>query len=125
MTPRQKNCMVNLQGRISKPRCPAPPRIIAHNNDPIQDRTPDTYSIHHMDHPQTIPLISLFLAEFAFGLLYAALIHWISVNNYLAGSTAWSVVIGDAATLFIEWLFFHDNWSPWITFWCFASSGLP
>jgi hypothetical protein len=78
-----------------------------------------------MTNSHASPLLSLFLAEFTFGLLYAVLIHWISVNNYLSGSTAWSVVIGDAATLFIQWLFIRDNWDPWVTFWCFACSGFP
>ncbi len=73
----------------------------------------------------TSPLLSLYLAEFVFGLLYAALVHWISVKHYLRGSTAWSVVIGDAATLFIQWLFIRDVWNPFITFGCFAFSGFP
>jgi hypothetical protein len=78
-----------------------------------------------MDHSHASPLLSLFLAEFTFGLLYAWLIHWISVKKYLQGSTAWSVVIGDAATLLIQWLFIRDGWNPFVTFACFAFSGTP
>ncbi len=78
-----------------------------------------------MDNAHTSPVLPLLLSEFTFGLLYAALVHWISVNGYLNGSTAYSVVIGDAGTLFIEWIFFHNNWDPWVTFWCFTCSGFP
>src|SRR5262245_46974571 len=69
------------------------------------------------------PLLPLFLAESIFGLVYAGVIHWISVKNYLIGSTAYWVVIGDAITLFILWLFFREAWSPWVTFLCFGCTG--
>jgi hypothetical protein len=78
-----------------------------------------------MEHPHTSLLLPLFLAQSVFGLLYALLIHWISVNDFLKGSTAWSVVIGDAATLLIQWLFIRDNWHPLVTFGSFAFTGLP
>lgn len=70
-------------------------------------------------------IFPLLLAEFVFGLLYALLIHWISTKNYLQGSTAWWVVVGDAFTLFIQWLFFRESWNPWVTFLCFACTGAP
>lgn len=71
------------------------------------------------------PLLPLFLAELVFGLLYAWLIHWLGMNGYMKGQTAWSVVVGDAATLFIQWLFFRVTWNPFVTLGCFACSGLP
>jgi hypothetical protein len=71
------------------------------------------------------PLLPLYLSELVFGLLYALLIHWITVNGYLKGSTAWSVVIGDAATLLIQWLFLGEAWAPLATFGSFACSGMP
>ena len=73
----------------------------------------------------TSPLLSLYLAQFLFGVLYASLIHWLSMKHYLPGSTAWSVVIGDAATLFIQWLFVRDGWNFGMTFGSFACSGFP
>lgn len=78
-----------------------------------------------MEHSGTSPLISLYIAQALFGVLYSILIHWLSVNDYLQGSTAYSVVVGDAATLAIQWLFFPENWSPWVTFCCFVFSGTP
>lgn len=78
-----------------------------------------------MQHSAISPLIPLFLAELVFGLLYAWLIHWLGMNGYMKGQTAWSVVVGDAMTLFIEWLFYRMTWSPFVTLGCFAFSGLP
>lgn len=78
-----------------------------------------------MENPHASPLVSLYLAELVFGLLYAWLIHWLAVNHYLEGSTAWSVVIGNAATLFIEWIFIPTGWNHLVTFGSFAFSGLP
>lgn len=71
------------------------------------------------------PLIPLFLAELVFGLLYAVLIHWLGLKGWLKGQTAWSVVVGDAMTMFIQWLFIREQWSPFVTFGCFAMSGAP
>ena len=78
-----------------------------------------------MEYPQASPLLSLYLAQLVFGILYAMLIHWLSMNDYLKGSTAYSVVVGDAATLFIQWLFLPEAWHPFVTFGSFAFSGLP
>jgi len=71
------------------------------------------------------PLVPLFITQALFGVLYALLIHWLSVNEYLPGSTAYSVVVGDAATLFIQWIFLRDEWTSLITFASFACSGFP
>lgn len=71
------------------------------------------------------PTLPLYLAELVFGLLYAWLIHWIAVNGWLKGNTAWSVVVGDGGTLFICWLFIPNEWPPIIVFICFAFSGAP
>lgn len=71
------------------------------------------------------PLTALYIAESLFGVCYAGLIHWIAVNGYLSGSTAYQVVIGDAVTLLIEWAFIPAAWSPVVTFTCFIFSGLP
>ena len=71
------------------------------------------------------PVLALYLAEFLFGVLYAMLIHWLSVNDYLKGSTAYSVVVGDAMTLFLQWVFFQESWSPLVTFGSFVCSGTP
>lgn len=78
-----------------------------------------------MAYSLTSPLLSLFSAELVFGMLYALLVHWISVKHYLRGSTAWSVVVGVAATLLIQLAFVRSCWSPLVTFSCFAFSGLP
>ena len=78
-----------------------------------------------MHDPRVSPLLSLYLSQLVFGLLYAILIHWISTKGYLKGSTAWSVVIGDGATLMIQWLFIREGWSPLVTFGSFAFSGSP
>jgi hypothetical protein len=67
----------------------------------------------------------LFLVEFIFGLLYAAVIHWLGVKGWMKGQTAWSVVVGDGATMFIQWLFIRAEWNPFVTFGCFAMSGAP
>ena len=83
------------------------------------------YEHSTMENSHANPLLPLFLAQSLFGLLYSILIHWISVKNYLRGSTAYSVVLGDAVTLFIQWLFIRDGWSPLVTFGSFAFSGLP
>jgi hypothetical protein len=69
-------------------------------------------------------LLPLCLAELVFGLLYALLIHWIALHGWLKGNTAWSVVIGNSATLLIQWLFIPSS-GPWLTFMCFAFSGAP
>lgn len=78
-----------------------------------------------METSQAFPILSLYLAETIFGLLYATLIHWMGVKGYLKGQTAWSVVIGDGATLFIQWLFFRESWNPFVTLGSFACSGIP
>lgn len=78
-----------------------------------------------MEHPHVNPLLPLYLAQSVFGILYAMLIHWLSVNEYLKGSTAYSVVVGDAATLFIQWLFLREAWHPFVTFGSFVFTGLP
>ena len=74
---------------------------------------------------QTIPLLTLFISQFLFGCLYAGLVHWVSVRNFWPGSTAVSVIIGDGATLLIQWLFIRTDWDPLVTFFSFACSGLP
>lgn len=71
------------------------------------------------------PLVPLYIAQLLFGVLYAWFIHWVSVNKYWPGGTAWSVVIGNTATLLIQWLFLGDTWSPLETFGSFAFSGTP
>lgn len=71
------------------------------------------------------PLIPLYLAELVFGLLYAVLIHWLGLKGWLKGQTAWSVVVGDAVTMFIQWMFIREQWNPFVTFGCFAMSGAP
>lgn len=53
------------------------------------------------------------------------LIHWISVKEYLQGSTAYQVVFGDAMVMFILWLFFRDGWNPLVVFACFVFAGAP
>lgn len=78
-----------------------------------------------MDYSPTSPLLSLLLAELLFGLLYAAVVHWLSTQHYFPGGTAGSVIVGDAATLFIQWLFVRASWDPSVTFACFACSGAP
>ena len=78
-----------------------------------------------MEHPHVSPLLPLYLAQLIFGILYSMLIHWLSMNDYLKGSTAYSVVVGDAATLFIQWLFLPEAWHPFVTFGSFVFSGLP
>lgn len=78
-----------------------------------------------MTTPAVSPLIPLYLAELIFGILYAMLIHWVSIHGWLKGNTAWSVVVGDGATLFVEWLFVRECWEPGVTFACFACSGFP
>jgi len=78
-----------------------------------------------MSNPHVFPLLTLFLSQFLFGLLYAGLVHWVSMKNFWPGSTAVSVIIGDGMTLFIQWLFFKDNWNPFVTFGSFACSGFP
>lgn len=58
-----------------------------------------------------------------FGILYAALIRWVSQKD-LVGQTAWSVVFGVAATLLIMVpVFGIDRVS--LIFCFFAASGLP
>lgn len=78
-----------------------------------------------MTHTPISPLVPLFIAQFLFGALYATLIHWLSVRNYLQGSTAYSVIVGNAVTLFIQWLFVRDGNSALLTFASFACTGLP
>lgn len=78
-----------------------------------------------MEHSAISPLIPLYIAQLLFGTLYAILVHWLAVNDYLQGSTAYSVVVGDAVTLFIQWVFFPEAWSPLVTFGCFVFSGVP
>ncbi len=78
-----------------------------------------------MQFTEVSPLLSLYIAQFLFGCLYAWLIHWLSVNEYLEGSTAYSVVVGDAATMFIQWLFLPVTWHPMVTFGSFVCSGTP
>ncbi len=73
----------------------------------------------------TSPLLPLFLAELVFGLLYAAIIQWLSMKHYFPGGTAGSVIVGNALTLFIQWLFIRPSWDPFVTFGCFACSGAP
>ena len=68
------------------------------------------------------PLLSLYLAQTVWGLLYAILIHWMAVNRYGNGGTAASVVVGVAVTLLIQWAFMPDSQIP-ITFGSFACSG--
>ena len=82
-------------------------------------------SIARMNISPVSPLIPLYIAQLLFGFLYAALIHWLSVNHYLPGSTAWSVVIGVSGTLFVQWVFIRECWSPLVTFGSFAGTGLP
>lgn len=71
------------------------------------------------------PLLPLYITQLLFGVLYAMLIHWLSINEYLQGSTAYSVVVGDAVTLFIQWVFFPHTWLPLVTFFSFVFSGVP
>lgn len=78
-----------------------------------------------MNGPHVSPLLPLFFAEIIFGLLYAVLIHWMGMKGYLKGQTAWSVVVGDGVTLFVEWLFFRESWNPFVTLGCFACTGVP
>lgn len=78
-----------------------------------------------MDHSPITPLIPLYIAQTLFGVTYALLIHWLAVNSYLKGQTAYSVVVGDAMILFIQWLFFPHSWEPLVTFGSFVFSGLP
>ena len=78
-----------------------------------------------MSNSQEFPLLSLYLAETIFGLLYATLIHWGGMQGWLKGQTAWSVVVGDGVTLFIQWLFFRESWNPFVTFGSFVCSGIP
>lgn len=78
-----------------------------------------------MEQSLVSPLIPLYITQLLFGILYAILIHWLAVNDYLQGSTAYSVVVGDAVTLFIQWIFFPETWSPQVTFGCFVFSGIP
>lgn len=78
-----------------------------------------------MEHSLVSPLVPLYIAQSLFGVMYALLIHWLAVNNYLKGSTAYSVVVGDAATLFIQWVFFPQTWVPLVTFGSFVFSGVP
>lgn len=75
--------------------------------------------------PHISPLITLYIAQALFGVMYALLIHWLATNDYLKGQTAYSVVVGDAGTLFIQWLFFPNNWAPIVTFGSFVFSGTP
>lgn len=82
-------------------------------------------SVAEMEVPLVSPTLPLYLAEILFGLLYAALIHWLGIKGYLKGQTAWSVVVGDGATLFIQWLFFRESWNPFVTVGSFACSGTP
>lgn len=78
-----------------------------------------------MDASPVSPLLPLYLSQSVFGILYASLIHWISVKEYLKGSTAYQVVFGDAMVLFILWLFFRENWNPLVVFACFVFAGAP
>jgi len=78
-----------------------------------------------MSYPPISPLVPLYIAQALFGVMYALLIHWLAINNYLKGHTAYSVVVGDAATLFIQWLFFSHTWLPLVTFGSFVFSGVP
>lgn len=75
--------------------------------------------------PHVPPLIPLYIAQTLFGVVYAMLIHWLAVNEYLQGSTAYSVVVGDAVTLLIQWIFFPHSWEPLVTFGSFVFSGTP
>ena len=75
--------------------------------------------------PHESRLLALFLSQFLFGCLYSVLVHWVSVRNFWPGSTAFSVVVGDAATLIIQWLFIPQDWPPIVTFVSFACSGFP
>lgn len=81
--------------------------------------------ITHMDTSPVSPLLPLYLAQSVFGILYAMFIHWISVKEYLTGSTAYQVVFGDAGVMFILWLFFRESWSPAVVFACFVFAGSP
>lgn len=75
--------------------------------------------------PTISPLVPLYIAQALFGVLYAALIHWLSKKGYLKGSTAWSVVIGVGGTLCVQWLFVRECWGPLATFGSFAVTGTP
>lgn len=71
------------------------------------------------------PVIPLYLAEFCFGLVYAMLIHWLAVNKYMQGSTAWSVIVGDSGTILIAYAFLQTDIPIHVLILSFACSGLP
>lgn len=75
--------------------------------------------------PHVSPLVPLYITELLFGVMYALLIHWLATNSHLKGQTAYSVVVGDAATLIIQWFFFPQSWEPLVTFGSFVFSGVP
>lgn len=60
---------------------------------------------------------------FAFGILYAALVRWISRREF-EGQTAWSVVIGVSATL-LTMLFVFQIETIAVMFCFFIASGIP
>lgn len=70
----------------------------------------------------TSPLLPLYLSQTVWGLLYAIFIHWMSVNHYGKGGTAFSVAVGVGVTLFIQWLYLPVAHTS-VTFGSFACSG--